>query len=53
MSKTDRAQARYLRTQARIDQRREDQRDLKKLPWWQQRNVGLMVLALIRQWGRR
>ena len=44
-----RAQARLIREQAYQLRRKNDQRDLNRLPWWRQRTIGNAITVLLRQ----
>lgn len=45
-----RAQARLIREQAYFLRRENDEHDLNELPWWRQRTVGNLIIALVRRY---
>lgn len=53
MSKADRQMARLIREERYRLRRKNDEHDLRHLPWWQQRTGANMLRALIRRWERR
>jgi hypothetical protein len=45
-----RAQAKILREHAYELRRENDEHDLDELPWWRQRTVGNLIIALIQRY---